>query len=330
MKKEVMKYLRQRKCIENQQLKNSRNFNTEKLPPVDVFLNPNDKEYIQKIIESKISSTKQYFQTINMEKVYPNLFKLLWHSALPCFADENSFNNHLLKSCEIKGEKKDCRNIFKMVPSDVGMCCAMNVANTLKSSDYSNLIKDMQRRNNLDSNEMLAATIGKNSGIRLILDLHSNMLAFGSLAKDFNTFNIFIGGEGDFPLLSQSGISIQPGQEHFLDFSAEQVVSRDITTLIPEKRKCLFSWEGNLTYSDKYSLSNCMFECQLKNKEAHTGCIPWYLPKENKSRVCDPWTARRFKKPIDRIGKLELEQCGCFPNCEETIFSVTTTSAKFR
>jgi len=188
----------------------------------------------------------------------------------------------------------------------------------------------MQKKNNPETNEMLDATFGKNSGIQLVLDLHSNMLAFGSLAEDFNTFNILIEGEGDIPLLSESGISIQPGREHFLDFSAEQVVSRDIKSLTPEKRKCLFSSEGNLRYSDKYSLSNCMFECQLKNKEARTGCIPWYLPKENTSRVCDPWTARRFNKPINRIGKLELKQCGCLPNCEETIFSVTTTSAKFR
>ena len=62
---------------------------------------------------------------------------------------------------------------------------------------------------------------GEKSGLRLILDLHSNKVSFGTLDKDYDAFKVFIGQPEEFPLLRQRSIKVQPGLEHFVELNAQ-------------------------------------------------------------------------------------------------------------
>ena len=57
---------------------------------------------------------------------------------------------------------------------------------------------------------------GINNGLRIILDLHSNQVSFGTLETEFNAFSVFIGRPDDFPMMKRKSLKIQPGQEHFI------------------------------------------------------------------------------------------------------------------
>ena len=63
---------------------NERDSNTE-LPPEDIFLNPAKSEMREQIVEWSQQEAREYFQDdARMSAVFPELFRLLWHSSLPC------------------------------------------------------------------------------------------------------------------------------------------------------------------------------------------------------------------------------------------------------
>ena len=57
----------------------------KKLPGVDIFLNPAKADEKTNIVEAKQGIAKDYFNTSDMAELYPNLFRILWQSTLPCF-----------------------------------------------------------------------------------------------------------------------------------------------------------------------------------------------------------------------------------------------------
>ena len=125
---------------------------------------------------------------------------------------------HMLVSCEVAGKKIDCSSLFTRVPTDSGMCCALNWQNTLRTSEYKRLVESMQGST---ANHTMLSQSGKKDGLRLLLDLHSNRVSFGTLNQDFNAFKVFIGQPAEFPVFKQRSLKLQPGREHFVEVKAQ-------------------------------------------------------------------------------------------------------------
>ena len=125
---------------------------------------------------------------------------------------------HMLVSCEVAGKKMDCSNLFTRVPTDSGMCCALNWQNTLRTSEYKTLVESMQGST---ANHTMPSQSGKKGGLRLLLDLHSNRVSFGTLNQDFNAFKVFIGEPAEFPVIKKRSLKLQPGREHFVELKAQ-------------------------------------------------------------------------------------------------------------
>ena len=98
------------------------------------------------------------------------------------------------------------------------MCCALNSENTLRNSEYKELVESKQGS---PAGSKMPSLGGEKSGLRLTLDLHSNKVSFGTLDKDYDAFKIFIGQPTEFPLVRQRSIKVQPGLEHFLELNAQ-------------------------------------------------------------------------------------------------------------
>ena len=120
---------------------------------------------------------------------------------------------------------------------------------------------------------------GKRNGLKLMIDLHSNTVALGTLDQQHNTFKLFLGEPAQFPMMRDKSIHLQPGREHFVDLSASVVATNGIRHISPEARGCLFTDEGDLEFYKSYTFSNCRLECMIKGAEEKLKCIPWYLPK---------------------------------------------------
>ena len=127
-------------------------------------------------------------------------------------------SEHMLVSCEVAGKKMDCSSLFTRVPTDSGMCCALNWQNTLRTSEYKTLVESMQGST---ANHTMLSQSGKKGGLRLLLDLHSNRVSFGTLNQDFNAFKVFIGEPAEFPVIKKRSVKLQPGREHFVELNAQ-------------------------------------------------------------------------------------------------------------
>ena len=88
--KAVAKVLRKKVCIQptNKKLatKTDQNDPKEKeLPNIDIFVNPKRAEELAAIAKKKRLIAKTYFEKSNMATLFPELFRILWQSTLPCF-----------------------------------------------------------------------------------------------------------------------------------------------------------------------------------------------------------------------------------------------------
>ena len=175
---------------------------TTKLPSIDIFLNPAKKTHREDVVNKKQEIAKNYFKKADMRSLYPELFRILWESTLPCFGSED----HMLVSCQLAGVEFNCSSLFSRVPTDTGMCCALNVEDSLRESEYRGLIKEMQggeiKTRKVESKE------GRRNGLRLTMDLHSNTVSFGSLDQQYSAFNLFIGQPAQFPMMRDKSIQV--------------------------------------------------------------------------------------------------------------------------
>ena len=85
------------------------------LPPVDIFINPSRAETKNKLIENYKKRAKDYFARADMKELFPNLFRILWYSSLPCTEQPGFSQQFLLKTCTLAGKNVNCSDIFTKV-----------------------------------------------------------------------------------------------------------------------------------------------------------------------------------------------------------------------
>ena len=286
-------------------------------------------------MQGQQNKSEKYFLNANMSELYPNLFKLLWYDSLPCYMLPGLSEEHLLKSCELGGEKVDCWKLFSKIPTDQGMCCGLNYEKAIKKSGYSDLVEEMQNsveftEEDIKEKKKVPGAVGLKNGLKLVVDLHSNSESFGSVSQDFAGFRAFIGQPTEFPAMDENGILLEPGHQHYLSLSSQIYMATGIERLKPEDRHCFFPHEGNLDFYEKYTFQNCRFECGIKIVEESLKCIPWYLPQGQNSTMCDPWRAREFSQKLGKIHS-DRDLCrNCLPDCEMVETSVMLSTARFR
>ena len=150
---EVKKLFAARECFNDYSKENVTTDPEKKdLPLIDIFVNPAKKTYLKQLVNHIQSIVKDYFKNSNMTKLYPNLFEILWYSSLPCSHLEGLADEFVMKSCEVAGVKVDCSQLFIKVPTDSGMCCALNSKSALKNSEYVLMIEKMQQSFEFSSN----------------------------------------------------------------------------------------------------------------------------------------------------------------------------------
>ena len=163
------------------------------------------------------------------------------------------------------------------IPTDSGFCCALNTKQLILDSRYRDLVRE---RNGFEK-RTIQTSDGIINGLRIILDLHSNNVSFGTLDTEFDAFSVFLGRPDDFPMMKKKSLKIQPGQEHFIEISGTGVTANDIRALSPETRQCSFTDEDYPFPSlySRYTVDNCRLECRMREAEKAVGCVPWYLPQ---------------------------------------------------
>ena len=202
--------------------------NIEKL---DLFLDPTKENDRRKQENESFTAYDEKFGSLDLEKSYESMFELLWYSQMPCIdvdgitseeRDEVSF----IKRCYWKNQPISCNAIFQKRPTDRGMCCSFNMEKAetiLKEGKYTYAIQSMQNDEKKNGFEMSDAPgwyvennepkpeAGRNKGLTLMVDRHSNMLSASTVIDDFQGFVTVVDGNDKYPLTSSSSLIARPG-----------------------------------------------------------------------------------------------------------------------
>ena len=74
--------------------------------------------------------------------------------------------------------------------------------------------------NNNETTEEPKSTVGKNKGLTLILDGHTNLIASGTINDDLQGFYALVDEPGKYPLVNEGSTILQSGHTSFVAISA--------------------------------------------------------------------------------------------------------------
>ena len=201
------------------------------------------------------------------------------YAELPCF-DLVGFDDNagMLKSCIWKGQEYPCKLLFQTIPTDQGMCCSFNMKKAeemFKESQYQTLIQKMQSQEfnqsrplntyNEDTRDQhWIPEAGRNKGLQLVLDAHTEKVSGGTIHSDFDGFYATISSKDQYPLTMKKSILIRPGHNNFVSLEATKVTSNEnLKKIDVQQRNCMFPDEVELYYHKNYSKSNCDLEVSM-------------------------------------------------------------------
>ena len=322
------------------------------------MLNPEKVDVRKKSLSDARKRYNNLFGGLDLDS---KLFEILWYTQLPCFdisgiTSNVSDDTALLKRCYWKGKQMSCSTMFKMQPTDRGMCCSFNMEaaeKVYKKSRYTESLKKLQTRDKELSFqyvneeqlelEQIKPEAGLDEGLTVILDAHRELISSGTVFDNFRGFVAKVNPKNEFPITSKGSVLIKPGEMTTVSIGVASVEADNTTidsiwSYAPTKRDCYFEDEFPLKIHKKYSKQNCFLECSLKyvsnivtEKGANfTTCIPWFYPIEDGlgMKMCDPWETEAFQK-LMRTG-LRTKCNHCLPDCEGSIFEAKVTSASFQ
>ncbi len=181
---------------------------------------------------------------------------------------------------------------------------------------------------------------GRNKGLVLMLDAHTDLFAENSVDSDYKGFIGLVSPSGSFPFTLQEGFEIKPGHNNIVALTGSRIDAEDTLKSLPTTdRKCLFYDETtDMKMHKNYTYSNCMFECsllyaqsqlQIKNNSTYA-CIPWFFPTLDSSiAICDPWESVAFFKLM--LNDVTDSTCSyCLADCSTMIYETSITTVPFR
>jgi len=218
-------------------------------------------------------------------RAFESIFSTVWYATMPCFdvaniTAERDGEKAVMKYCEWKGMPVSCAAIFSSYPTDQGMCCSFNMKaaddiyhagpysktiTKLQNADAAGAFADTNPPDWYSANAEPTSVPGRNKGLFLILDAHTDQFITTSQKNDFDGFVGMIHPRGSFPMTSFEGFEIKPGHLNSISVTGTMVEADDsMKDMDVNDRRCLFSHEtSGLHILKEYSYSNCMFECSL-------------------------------------------------------------------
>jgi hypothetical protein len=185
------------------------------LPPMDVLFNPARFDEMVTLMGNVDTAAKALFDDMDLssEHVKKVVLSVLWFSGMPC--------SSLIKHCIWKGQALPCGQIFKVIPTDVGLCCSFNhvmPSDMLRNSTFAKTIEDLEKRyaemeklhtpvivqNNIhryesqhskpiNDNIDYTPKKGKQNGLTVILDMQSTSLRASTLDQDYMGVQVGMG-----------------------------------------------------------------------------------------------------------------------------------------
>ncbi|CAG4966492.1 unnamed protein product [Parnassius apollo] len=246
---------------------------------------------------------------------------------------------NLLLYCAYNRKVKNCGDIFELIKTYEGYCCAFNYAALNDDGDISKFTKDEDIEYYEDPsgeavqpNERIIVTSesGRGSGLSVIFNVEPEDYPVWSSTPYFGA-KILLSDPNDYPEITvlYKLISLRES----IDIKVEPMLfqcENDIRYVAPEKRGCWFHNEAFLEHTDRYSYETCKTECKMQRFLESCGCIPYKYPREKTTPVCEfknlqclqNTTAYRFERQRPCIPV-------CYMECRDKRYSITSDLTPF-
>ncbi|XP_072397815.1 pickpocket protein 28-like [Diabrotica undecimpunctata] len=330
----------------------------------------NHTNIVRKILEKK-SLTEDEQNTLNYISLICNGGPHL-NVAKGKFIDENIYEvlakvqfTSPLSFCKYMGKLVACDEIFEPIITDDGICYSFNVL------DKSDLFRDIVISNsnfhnaNRTHNDWTIET-----GYAEHLDKHTyprralfsglaNGLSinFKSTIEDIDAscktglqgFKVLLHLPSRLPLLSQGYFRVPDNEVVIAGVTPYMITtSSTLKNYDVAKRNCYFSYEKELHFFKIYTVRNCKVECLTNFTLYYCGCVGFYMPRENGTRICGVEKQRCMLHAADKLHILNLPNfsdlknktkkhkfhgnftaCDCLPMCADLSYNVELSQSKW-
>ncbi|XP_028898840.2 pickpocket protein 28 [Zeugodacus cucurbitae] len=281
----------------------------------------------------------QLGESYNVRGTWANFKTILKAVAQPC--------EEMLLYCSFGALQENCSVIFNSALTDDGLCCTFNALDPIfMQRNFSDEDRISPRSSNhfvpmdwtpekgynadLPKNYYPRVSGGTGSRLGLTVVLNSSASEYYCTKSKSVGFKILVHNPAELPRVTNYGFLVTAGREARIPVEPiyENAVP-GIRSIRKEKRRCLFSDEGDLTYYRTYSRRNCEIECEAKILIDKCDCVLYYLPRINASaRICGPndnACTTEVQTQIESSDK-KVTCANCWPACFELSYRTTLTS----
>lgn len=160
------------------------------MPFVDLFLNPSRKAELDSYSKLQLEKYQKSYSDL---KSYDSFFELLWYSGNPCYDIQTYTSDYkdqksIIKQCQWKGNPINCSAIFKMSPTDNGMCCVFSFKeeSVFSKSKYSDNLDRLQKQDKIAAFDSSVGKLATPPGNYYVTFPYTDHLSF------INNMNYFV------------------------------------------------------------------------------------------------------------------------------------------
>lgn len=171
---------------------------------------------------------------------------------------------------------------------------------------------------------------GRNNGLRIELYTNTSELNDFCLDKG-NGFEVYIHNPAEVMTLSSTFYKVNLNTELDIALKPDRMTTvKQLERYSPEHRGCYFPHERKLSYYKVYTLQNCEMECLIKETLKSCDCVSYYMPRDERTRICGITDIQCVKGAKDRVYSPGLKssvgenRCNCLMPCTSLHYEAET------
>ncbi|XP_057654111.1 pickpocket protein 28-like [Diorhabda carinulata] len=270
-----------------------------------------------------------------------------------------------LQKCRFLGKPISCKDSFIPIITDEGICYSFNILD--RSKIFKGRVAEIMNFHKTGhTDDVWTIDKGYSSDAplepyprRALLSGISNALniKLTSYKKDYDTVCTF--GSQGYKVVIDLPSNIPRSMQGYIMVPENEVVvvgiTPDVIKTSPalsdydiEARNCYFSHEKPLKYFKIYTVNNCRLECLTNLTLHHCGCVAFYMPKANTTKICGKRSSECMKIAASEMDLSDLpdfsslinstrrrkkhgnvSECNCLPPCSELSYNMETSYGKW-
>lgn len=271
----------------------------------------------------------------------------------------------IFESCEWNSNPIRCESLFQKVLIREGVCFTTNALDQdeiIRSVNIANrlFLTNKNYRENLTAEYPIKGR-ANDASPEFIITLREYLDYQDRSCKRYSTgFFVYFHDPSDMPHASLQLYTLRPNQIMSLALKFDSISTSDEVRSYPIKtRKCYFPDEQYLYFFSTYTESNCRIECLTNYTKQLCGCVAFYMPRDNATRICptqymfcvdiaqillyghlESITLERFIKmysykhdtmngTLVNKGKESAAACACLPACNSVTYNADVIKMKY-